>query len=85
MTANRLQLIEGGRVSAEIRRAIHAQLFDLGQTPREVARRNGRSDADVVHIALEYERELADRRADLAYRAGRRSLLTPPPALGRAA
>lgn len=85
MTNRQFQLIDGGRLTADIRRAIHAQLFDLGQTPREVARCNGRSDAEVVNIALEYERELADRRADLAYRAGRRSLLTPPPALGRAA
>lgn len=85
MTANRFQLIEGGRLTADIRRAIHAQLFDLCHTPREVARRNGRTDAEVVQIALDYERELADRRADLAYRAGRRSLLTPPPSMGRAA
>ena len=81
----KFDVIKGGRLTGdfagrEVRKSIHAQLFDLMRSPREVGIRNGIKDAEAVAIAVEVERELADRRADLAWRAGRRSLLTPPPA-----
>jgi len=74
------QLIDGGRLPVEIRRSIHSQLFRLGHTPREVAMRHGIRDARAVAIAVEVEREDAERRERAAFGAGRRSLLTPPPA-----
>lgn len=74
------QLIQGGAVSSEIRRSIHTQLFRLGHTPREVSRRHELTDAQAVAIAVEVEKQDNDRRAREAFAAGRRSLLTPPPA-----
>lgn len=84
MNRHSFQLIDGTRLSAEICQSIHTQLFCLSDPPRQVARRNGIRDAEAVQIALEVERELSDRRAILAFNAGRSSLLAPPP-IGRAA
>jgi hypothetical protein len=75
MSTNRFQVIEGGRVPAEVKRSIHAQLFELGHGPREVARRNGRGEREAVQLALEVEREAAARRTAAAVRAARLSFL----------
>lgn len=80
MNRNSFQLIDGGRLSVEIRRSIHTQLFRLGQSPREVAMRHGIRDARAVAVAIEVEAEDSARRERAAFGAGRRSLLTPPPA-----
>lgn len=79
--ARKFELIEGGGLTATIRRSIHTQLFRLGQTPREVSRRHNLTDAQVVAAAVEVEKRDNDRRAREAYAAGRRSLLTPPPVI----
>ena len=76
----RFQIIQGGAVSSEIRRSIHTQLFRLGHTPREVGRRHHITDATAVSIAVEVEKQDNERRTREAFAAGRRSLLTPPPA-----
>jgi len=79
MSSSGFEIIDGGRVAGAIRKSVHSQLFDLGHGVREVARRNGMRDNQVVQLAIQEERRISDQRADLAYRAGRRSLLTPPP------
>ena len=78
MRTNRLQNIDSTRLSAEIRRSIHAQLFDLGQGAREVARRNGINDRAAIAVALEVERERAAVREAKIWRAARLSALSRP-------
>lgn len=78
--ARKFEIIDGGGLPAEIRRSIHTQLFRLGHTPREVARRHNITDAQAVSVAVDVEKVDNDRRTREAYAAGRRSLLTPPPA-----
>jgi len=86
MNTMSFQVIDGGRVAPAIRKSVHAQLADLGHGVREVARRNGLRDNECVRILIEEERRIADQRAELAFRAGRRSLLTPnPPTIARRA
>lgn len=70
---------ESSALPREIRKSVHVQLFDLGQSPREVAHRYDLRDAEVVSIAIEIEREVTARRVEEAWKAGRRSLLTPRP------
>lgn len=79
------QLSEGSELTVEITKSIHCQLFDLGHTPREVGRRHSLRDSEVVRIAVSYERQLSAKREERAWVAGRRSLLTPPPATARRA
>lgn len=74
------QPIAATQLPRDIRKSVHIQLFDLGQSPREVANRYALRDCEVVSIAIEIEREIASRRVEQAWKAGRRSLLTPPPA-----
>ena len=65
MNTMSFQVIDGGRVAGAIRKSVHSQLFDLGHGVREVARRNGMRDNQVVQLAIEEERRISDQRADL--------------------
>jgi hypothetical protein len=76
MSTSITQHNETGRLAGEIRRSVHAQIFSLGQPPREVSRRYGMSDREVVQIAIEVERQCEERRLRAAFADGRRSLLT---------
>jgi hypothetical protein len=86
VSSTSFQVIDGGRLKPSIRKSVHTQLADLCHGVREVARRNGLTDNAVVQIAIEEERRLAAVRAELAFRAGRRSILSPmPPTAARRA
>lgn len=78
MRTNRFQNIDSTRLTAEVRRSIHAQLFQLGQGPREVARRNGMTDRAAVAVALEVERERTAAREAKIWRDARLSALARP-------
>lgn len=78
MKTNRLQNIDKAWLTAEVRRSIHAQLFDLGQGAREVARRNGINDRAAIAVALEVERERAAVREAKIWRGARLSALARP-------
>lgn len=78
MRTNRLQNIDSARLAAEVRRSIHAQLFQLGQGPREVSRRNGVTEREACDVALQVEREHAAELIRRAVRAERLRLLGRP-------
>lgn len=73
------QLAESAELGPDLCKSIHYQLFNLGHTPREVGIRYNVRDVEVVRVALQVERELAAKREEKAWVAGRRSLLTPRP------
>lgn len=76
MGTNKTEHVENANFAADIRRSVHAQIFDLGQGPREVSRRYGMTDREAVQIAVEVERVLEEKRLRAAFADGRRSLLT---------
>lgn len=78
MRTNRFENLDSARLTAEVRRSIHAQVFELGHGLREVARRNGMSDKAAIAVAVEVEREQTAAREAKIWRAARLSALARP-------
>ena len=76
MSTKNTQSVETRSITGEIRRAIHAQFFSLGQYPREIGRRYGMSDREVVDIAREVEHQHIEKIRRVTFADGRRSLIS---------
>ena len=71
-------------ITAADRRSILTRV-ELGATIRHLSNEYGVSDNDIKDALIEAVHEEIDRREVAAYRAGRLSLLTPPPVAQRRA
>ncbi len=87
-SASLLQLVHRVGVKRAIttndRRSILARA-EMGATIRHLANEYGVRDDEIKDALLEAAHEETDRREAAAYRAGRLSLLTPPPVAQRRA